>query len=873
MKNRRVSLLVLLPVVLGFGITALLLHALHEPGNAKVLLPGPNHVTAEIKFPIGLGGQATDIEIQPLTGLIYVAAQGTDEISVISGTTIITNMRMTSTPYSLHANPVNGLVYAGLSEGNKMAIISGTTIISYMQIIQDPCCVDFDIQPDDFYTDLSTGNTYFISRADMSNSVFVISGTQIFRAYPESNYAIRVLAGNPANGYVYTTGYGYSAGSSMNVIRGTEVISNIRLEANSDYLGINPSNGLVYASLGQARKITVIRDTQVISNIQLNLEPFSIFAGSLDGYVYIAGRFSDTNNTFATAVISGTDVLSYLPGYYNTYSAVYHPSDRLVYIARSEPPYDQPSTLFTLRGTEIISQVLLSSLSGEMAYHPLSGAIYAILYGDNTLAVIHGFQQIATVPSSIIPTNLVHQPYNGYIYAIDRGGGQAVVISGTQAIATLPAGHRPESIAANPKNGLVYIVDTSYPGSINVIRETQMISTINEISYPAKIAVDPETGSVYCLGYDSVTIIQETQVITQLTQVSHPQGISIDRRHGLAFIYGSGNKLFILRGEHVVAEQILKSSPHDITYDPSTGLTYILGGGNGISVFDGLTLLSHVQPNIGEKTHLGKISANGGFAYASLLSTSRENPQLLVLFHDRAIYTRTLEHTPQALTADPGSGRVYLTFHDNTEIQVWEHGYHVNTLDLDLFMFPYNPFESRFPVRMSFIPETGRMYVGNPYGNSIYVLDPLPEFGLAPANQPWMVRLGSAATYTLDLATQGLIDGPVDLQISGLPEGVTALISPNPAHSTGSASVVLQASSTAAFGPHQLTFTSVFSGLTRTTQVDLFVFTSQDYLPVIHNEYAAHPTATPTRPPATPTPTRRSPTQTGTLFPTPTGTP
>ena len=81
---------------------------------------------------------------------------------------------------------------------------------------------------------------------------------------------------------------------------------------------------------------------------------------------------------------------------------------------------------------------------------------------------------------------------------------------------------------------------------------------------------------------------------------------------------------------------------------------------------------------------------------------------------------------------------------------------------------------------------------------------------------------GSSGTSTVFINAQYGFTGGVTLAVTGLPSGVTASFTPNPA--TGSSTLTLTASSTASLGQFNATITGTSGSLTATTNINVIVF-------------------------------------------------
>jgi uncharacterized membrane protein len=96
-----------------------------------------------------------------------------------------------------------------------------------------------------------------------------------------------------------------------------------------------------------------------------------------------------------------------------------------------------------------------------------------------------------------------------------------------------------------------------------------------------------------------------------------------------------------------------------------------------------------------------------------------------------------------------------------------------------------------------------------------------PTFEMSASTSSLSVAQGSGGTVALTITGQNGFTGAVTLSATGLPSGVTATFSPNPA--TGTSTLTLAASSTAALGSATVTLQGVSGSLNATTTLALTI--------------------------------------------------
>src|SRR5882762_1999959 len=107
---------------------------------------------------------------------------------------------------------------------------------------------------------------------------------------------------------------------------------------------------------------------------------------------------------------------------------------------------------------------------------------------------------------------------------------------------------------------------------------------------------------------------------------------------------------------------------------------------------------------------------------------------------------------------------------------------------------------------------------------------PSPNFALSASPSSQTLILGTSGTSTITVTPQNGFSGSVNLSVAGLPSGVTALFSPNPA--TATSTLTLTASSTATTGTAAVTIAGTSASLMQTTTIMVTVSSQSNPSPV-----------------------------------------
>ncbi|GAF95223.1 unnamed protein product, partial [marine sediment metagenome] len=93
---------------------------------------------------VSVGSGPTAVAVNPVTGKVYVAKPGSDQVTVIDGTTNnTTNVAVGDAPLAVAINPVTNRIYVANNGSNDVTVIDGATnvVLATVSVETDPMAV------------------------------------------------------------------------------------------------------------------------------------------------------------------------------------------------------------------------------------------------------------------------------------------------------------------------------------------------------------------------------------------------------------------------------------------------------------------------------------------------------------------------------------------------------------------------------------------------------------------------------------------------------------------------------------------------------------------------------------------------------------
>ena len=879
----RLRMLLLSSPIIALGLLVGLLAGLDSAAQAQagVPLPGPR-LAGAVQFPPGTGANPGAAIFQPDSGYVYIPGQ--DDLTVVSGTRVITTFvgmgprsaqvnpgddylyAFTYTPYGLQViwvisgtaivneipldatyapatervmvtNPHSGYVYVapGLAE-HEVLVLAGGQIIARVPVPLSPTGLTAGLRDDRVYVTLAG-----------SSRVAVLAGTQVSGEVLLEAAPYQMVA-HPATGYVYAASPVYSRSAldvgrtpstHVSVISDTNVLDVVSVDEFVDVMLADPANSLLYLGATQivTDRVTVISGTEKTGTLSLGGR-LARAAAARSGYAYFVTFDSDR-----VTVVSGTQVVAALDaGVRAPQLIAAAPDSDRVYVGGSRAA-GPGGLLSVVSGTQTLATWHLDGQPDDLAFDPHSPDIYVTSRATQDVTLVRNGDVLGSISQAPYPLAAEYNPVNGYTYVVNARSGiiDRIWVVGSQKIvaeipiprgAEVPAtGGAGEVLTVSPTDGRVYL-----PGyndrSIRVIQGFQFSSAITGLSdFPYQVAVDPSGRYIYAAEvYDQfrLAVIDGGRVVAELPGMPDFFRVKTNPVTGVAYAFGDSNLVHVVQGAVEIGVLDMRSKVADVAFDERTGDVYI-GDADGVALARGKDFVGYLPVGPTDPfSQFGPLAYDPvhGYLYASTGSHGRtlviSGTRQIATIYDGGI-------NPFAIHPDPDTGRVYLL--GRTQIGVITGTQLANTVALpgDL----NNTYVNSFACDLAIDRADGTLYVTDYYLHQLTLLAARPDFNLAPLGAPWHVRPGTTATHRIELVSQLGFSGPISLSIDGTSCGLAWQIEPNPAPAPGSVTVTLSAAPYAPFGPSSLQLTGVAQGITH--EIWFTVLTAQQalWLPII----------------------------------------
>lgn len=580
--------------------------------------PDDHQVIATIDLGLGIGQGEQAAAFSPANGWTYVANTGSDDVSILSGTEVITMAAVGQAPVATAADPAAGQVYVANRDSCDLSVLSGTRVIGSIPLGQD-CGSSPTPPPWDVAVHPTTGLVYVTNPA--SETVPIISGTAVITqvTVPGAPWAMAV---QPVTGLVYVAN-GYD---QVTVLSGTAIVAGLPLSW-PRAMDADPDSGLVYVTGYASNTVAVLSGTAVVTTVVVGEGPVDVGVSPRTGWAYVAGEGDRT-----VTVLSATGVLTTIPvGITPTHVAA-HPSTSLVYVGAAEEVAGRPALVLSgttvlaeladapvqdvafdltrgwaylvgasqatiVDGAVVVARVKSPPVPSAMAIHPDSGWLYLSSASNDTVYVISGTELLASAGVGESPQAIAAHPGSGLVYVANFYGESVSVLSGTAALATVEVGQTPRAVEANPATGLVYVANSS-SDTVSVLGGTAVVTTV-AAPWPMDVAADAGAGLVYAISYEgTVTVLSGTGVLTTVglgEEIVALWDVEIDPQRNWAYVADQRGQVWIISGTTSLGSVPVPTGGCDsVRIHPVSGRAYVGGGDFAVAVLDGMEVIAEI---------------------------------------------------------------------------------------------------------------------------------------------------------------------------------------------------------------------------------------------------------------------------------------
>jgi len=393
-----------------------------------------------------------------------------------------------------------------------------------------------------------------------------------------------------------------------------------------------------------------------------------------------------------------------------------------------------------------------------VAVNPVTNKVYVATYFNIT--VIDGATQGTTnvntgaMQSQAVAVNSV----TNKVYVANYDSGTITILDGaTLNTTSLNVGDRPIAIAVNPATNKIYVVNYG-SGSVTVLDGATLLSTTIAVgSQPVAVAINPATNKIYVANYNgnNVTVINGFTNSTATVAVgTNPQAIAVNPVTNKIYVanYNSNNVTVIDSGTNLTTTVAVGSNPRVVVVNPTTNKIYAANyNGSNVTVIDGLT-------------HNTTTIATGGNPRALAV-----NPVLNRIYaanYSSASVTVIDGSSNSTISASTGNISVGVAVNPVTD-----RAYIVNNGDNTLTMIDGTTNQTAtfpiglYPNYVAVNPMTNKIYVSNLSGANVTVMDGLTHLTttVAAGTSPYAMEV-NPVTNEIYVANNGsanvtIIDG------------------------------------------------------------------------------------------------------------------
>jgi len=306
-------------------------------------------------------------------------------------------------PNTVAANPVSGYAYVANSFSDNVNVLSGTTVLA---------TVGTGIEPTTIASDPYSERTYVTNLLGHTLSAF--ERTSLVDTIPTyiEPFAVTV---NPVNGYLYVT----HLPGVVRIIQNATTATDIEIGGWLLATAANPHTGLTYVANWEYGYVMAINGTQVVATLDVGWGPRVIVIDPTTEYVYVASseaaKAPSGHSKSNLTVISGTQVIAAFTTSSGSSDVAVDPVSGYVYGVNP-----QSNSVTVLRGTTLVDTLAVGRQPRAVAVNPNTGYAFVANQGSDTITVLRHGAIVTTLPTGREPFAVGVDTRNNYVYVANR---------------------------------------------------------------------------------------------------------------------------------------------------------------------------------------------------------------------------------------------------------------------------------------------------------------------------------------------------------------------------------------------------------------------------------------------------------------------
>src|ERR1700722_12750126 len=724
-------------------------------------------VAAAQSFTVAVGVQSAPLAValNPTTGQIYVANNGSGSVSVISGATetVVATIPVGTTPSAIAVDALTNTIYVANSGSGSVSVISGATnaVIATVTVGTTPSAIAVDPLASLVYVANSgTNNLSVIAEATNTVSATVPTGTNpVAVAVNPQKHVIYVV--NKGSGNV-TVISGASSTASATVTAGTNPVS-VALNplTNQIYVANNGSNNITLIA-GATNATTTVADPNAMG-------PVAVTVNSVTGNAYVANSTSNNVTEIATGTNATTTITD--PNATAPAAVAVNPTMNQIYVANSGS-----GNVTAIAGSNNATTTLVdpgARTPAAIAVNPVTHQVYVANSGNASVSCFNGATNTTTTVTdsgAVQPAAVAVNPVNHQVFVANSASNNVTVVSGSifgapatvvRTIADANAVH-PAAIVVDHVTNQEYVANQN-SNNVTLISNSGVTTTIADPNAkgPIAVAVNPVTNKIYVANSTSNNVTVIDGVTNAVSTISDPNAIApaaiaVNPATGKVYVANSGsNNISVfdpLDSTVLTLTDPSASRPTAIAVNSVTSTIYVANfTSDNVTVINGVT--NQISTTIDADLNPIALAVNANTNVIYVANSGRNNVTLINGATLTVAATVAAGTSPHAIAVDPATNQIYVLNNGNGGTDPG------SITDIDGFSLTSVTFSdpnASAPVALAIDPTTSQIYIANSTSGNItdaaeqsIQLNEVSKFQ-GPVNQSSNVLATETPTFVYD---------------------------------------------------------------------------------------------------------------------------